>query len=402
MVVLDSPKSGALLNGEVFVSARAASVSADIDRVVFTLPDGTELEDSSAPFEFEWDSTDAVDGFATITAKAYVGFDQVSTEHAVDVLVMNSAPCTTVNEDENVPLTIPNDGINDLVSSIDVDSGGRAVDVKLSLDLAHEDLFELGASLTSPSGTETVLRLRDYEADGGALLIDEPLGVFRGEPVEGRWELRIYDYFAPDVVFPTPAGTVLSWSLGFATACEAPSNEPDGDDPLERGLLDHIPLDDGADNLARPQENVMHGTTAVQGPVGRARRFNGTSDVIALRTSFSQPVPEISLCAWAKTSYAGTIMASNWATPTEANHSEREKRASDSLETARKQQPSTVNETTCTFKGASMTSECTREASPTTRSVFRTRPKGTLPGAPQLSAEDWWITFPWMTAQTIS
>ncbi len=80
-----------------------------------------------------------------------------------------------------------------------------------------------------------------------------------------------------------------------------------------RGLVDHIPLDDGAENIAQPQENVMYGTTSVEGPTGRARRFNGTTDLIALRSSFSQPVPEISLCAWAKTSFSGTSMSSNWA-----------------------------------------------------------------------------------------
>ncbi len=79
----------------------------------------------------------------------------------------------------------------------------------------------------------------------------------------------------------------------------------------ELTLVDHFPLDQGGENLVRPQENVLRGTTVIDGVFEKARRFNGTSDVIALRTSYSGTVPKISLCAWVRTSFAGPPM-SNW------------------------------------------------------------------------------------------
>ncbi len=78
------------------------------------------------------------------------------------------------------------------------------------------------------------------------------------------------------------------------------------------GIVDHYPLDDSAENSARPQENTLHGTDPITGKIGGARHFDGMSDVIALKSFYDRAVHEISLCAWVKTSFSGDSWSSNW------------------------------------------------------------------------------------------
>jgi subtilisin-like proprotein convertase family protein/subtilisin family serine protease len=135
-------------------------------------------------------------------------------------------------------IPIPDDAPG-IASSIAVADLGRALDVAVSVDIAHTWIGDLRVSLRAPNGAEIVLHDREganaknlrrtyTSADKPALL------ALRGQSITGNWTIAVEDKASEDT------GFLKAWSLSFeiqadqpikveeATAIRIPDNTPAG------------------------------------------------------------------------------------------------------------------------------------------------------------------------------
>ena len=112
----------------------------------------------------------------------------------------------------NMPLIDPQNG-QLLVSEIDIPVAGPVVRVRVTLDLSHGDLSELTIILTSPTGTEVVLRSGQPGQDlltifpDASLPVEGNMGDFVGENTTGKWSLSFEDNQ------PVTSPVVNNWSV---------------------------------------------------------------------------------------------------------------------------------------------------------------------------------------------
>ena len=213
-VAITAPADGATVSGDVMVSADAADSDGTVNRVSFSLPDGTTVDDNTAPYELAWDSTTVADGAAVISATAYDNVGAASTAASVNVTVNNGTTCESGTFDAtDVPRAIPDNSTVPIRSDLIVDTVGNVGTINLSLNITHSYIGDLKVLLVSPSGTRYLVHNRSGGSADNVVINDLPLGVFTGEPANGRWRLRVYDLAAADT------GTVDSWSLTIAPDC---------------------------------------------------------------------------------------------------------------------------------------------------------------------------------------
>ncbi len=236
VVALRSPRGETDLKGQITLSAKAASESGTINRVEFILPNGESFVDDSAPYEMQWDTTKVPDGFAVFEARVFDDQEVLGPEDFVEALILNGETCHHEVAASNTPTSIPNDGVRELVSTIEVAHADQIVGAELSLEIRHEDTLELAMWLVSPSGNYHVISTRDQTDDTRISIVNQPIEGTRGERVSGTWELHVVDYFAKSSVFPTNAGTLESWSVTFESTCHDPKPEIPGHPEL--GSLD--------------------------------------------------------------------------------------------------------------------------------------------------------------------
>ena len=213
-VAVTSPADGSTVSGEVLVSADAADADGTVARVSFALPDGSTVDDDTAPYELAWDSTTVGDGAAAITATAYdnVGASASST---VNVTVENGTGCVNGTfSASGLPRAIPDNTSSGRSVRLNVDGVGNVGTITLSLNITHSYIGDLKVVLASPSGTRYVVHNRSGGSADNIAIVDLPLGVFTGEPANGAWKLRVSDLAAYDT------GTIDSWSLTITGDCD--------------------------------------------------------------------------------------------------------------------------------------------------------------------------------------
>ncbi len=230
VVALQSPRGEVDLKGQITLSAKVASESGTIERVEFMLPNGERFVDYSEPYEMEWDTTKISDGFAVFEALVFDDQDVLGPVDLVEALILNGETCHTEVAASPTPNTIPNNGVSELVSTIEVENSDQIVGAELSLEIRHEDTLELAMWLISPSGNYHSISTRGQRDDTRISIVNQPIEGTRGELASGTWELHVVDYFAKNSAFPTDAGTLESWSLTLESACYDPGPEiPDID-----------------------------------------------------------------------------------------------------------------------------------------------------------------------------
>ena len=119
-VSITAPSNGDSVSGDVTVSATAADSDGTVARVSFELPDGTTVDDTTAPFSVSWDSTTVADGTGyTIRATAYDNIGAASSPSSIMVDVANGTQCTGGTYDaSDVPLDIPDNNSTGITSSV--------------------------------------------------------------------------------------------------------------------------------------------------------------------------------------------------------------------------------------------------------------------------------------------
>lgn len=116
-------------------------------------------------------------------------------------------------------LTIP-DNSDTGVSDIAVATGTCTIAaISVDLTVTHQCDSDLVIDLTSPNGTNVVLRdavgmcmtgFTDHYMSGGTT--ESPIDGFIGQPASGNWILRVVDNFGSDT------GTFDSWALSITCA----------------------------------------------------------------------------------------------------------------------------------------------------------------------------------------
>ncbi|WP_207680126.1 Ig-like domain-containing protein [Desulfonema magnum] len=138
-------------------------------------------------------------------------------------------PVIIINSGE-VSLPIPDENAKGVGSKLEISKKVILTDVNVRLNIRHPYVEDISACLISPSGTKITLfenltgtraNFRNTKLDDNAEIsihnADAPftgtfrptdsLDVFRGEPVNGRWKLKVYDDRAYD------EGILVSWGL---------------------------------------------------------------------------------------------------------------------------------------------------------------------------------------------
>lgn len=211
-VSITEPADGDTVSGQVTVSASASDSDGTVARVVFGLPDGTSVEDTTAPYTANWDSTTAADGQHEITAEA---FDDLgaSTQTSVMVTVSNGMECSTGSYNSDTPMPIPDNDSTGITSTLSVSGGGQISALSVSLDITHTWRGDLRVTLISPTGTQVVLHDRTGSYRDNLVLTDVAVPDVVGEDAAGTWSLKVQDLAAYDT------GTLNNWSIDVIADC---------------------------------------------------------------------------------------------------------------------------------------------------------------------------------------
>jgi len=225
-VAITAPADGATVSGDVVVSADAADSDGSVDHVTFALPDGSSVDDDTAPYELAWDSTTVADGAAAISATAVDNVGAASTVSTVNVSVSNGTSCESGTfQAADVPIAIPDNNANGIRSYLDVSGSGNVGTITLSMRITHTYIGDVKAVLISPNGTRYAIHNRSGGSADNIIVNDLQLGNFNGEPANGQWRLRVIDYAGFDT------GTLDSWSLTITPDCGGGPKWSASDDP---------------------------------------------------------------------------------------------------------------------------------------------------------------------------
>jgi subtilisin family serine protease len=158
-VAITAPEDGALVGGDVIITADASDdvAVAAVDFVVDGITVGT---DTTAPYEFVWDSSPTSDGPHELLAIATDPFDNSTTSELVVVTTDNTGPALTL--DTPLPGTLLS-GTAELAATASDTSGIDRVDflidgVELGSDTTAPYSFSWNTA-ASPDGTHDVLAI---------------------------------------------------------------------------------------------------------------------------------------------------------------------------------------------------------------------------------------------------
>ena len=208
------------MSGTITVSANATDADGTVASVKFTLPDGTTVTDTTAPFSTTFDTTKVADGSRVFTAVATDNLGATTTT-SVTVTVANGDCIDNTFNATDVPKAIPDNNATGITSTIPVVGNGNVAAFTLSLNITHTFRGDLLVTLTSPAGlTATVFNGVLNDATDNLIIVNKSSTVFNGEVAAGNWKLKVVDRAAQDV------GTLNSWSFHIVGNCFSGSAAP--------------------------------------------------------------------------------------------------------------------------------------------------------------------------------
>lgn len=232
-VSITAPTNGAEVEDTVIVAATAADADGTVAKVTFTLPDGTTVEDTTAPYTATWDSNTVADGVYTITAIATDNLGAASAPASVSVEVSNAIECVDDTfSATNLPVAIPDNFPGGLTSSISIGAPGTVGTLSLSLNIQHTWRGDLRVILSSPTGQQYTVHDRSGGSADNLVLTNLEIPAFVGASVAGPWTLKVIDTAGGDT------GTIVSWSLTLVGNC-APSGDWSGKAEPNVNLVDN-------------------------------------------------------------------------------------------------------------------------------------------------------------------
>lgn len=221
-LTITSPSEGERLGGTINITADANDADGSIASVVFTLPDGSEIADDSAPYSVSWDSGLASDGAARISAIAIDDLGEASERSNVNIEVENGTVCVDGTFDNTTRVSIPDNNVTGITSEITVSGAGSIESLSLSLNITHTYRGDLMVSLTSPDGTTFDVHNGTGGGDDDLVISGAEISDFVGENAAGTWTLSVHDRYNQDT------GDLNSWSLEIRGSCLGGGGNGDG------------------------------------------------------------------------------------------------------------------------------------------------------------------------------
>jgi vibriolysin len=212
-VAITAPSNGSTVFGSVNVTATATDVDGTVASVVFTLPDGTTVTDSTAPYETTWVSSTVANGSYPITAVATD--DDGATGTSTVTVTVNNIPCTSdVFTSTDVPTDIPDFDPTGITSALPIVGNGVVATLSLSLNIQHTYQGDLAVHLVSPSGARYRIHYRTGGTTDNLVITDRAIPAAVGQTLEGTWSLEVSDRARVD------RGSLTAWSLNVVGRCQ--------------------------------------------------------------------------------------------------------------------------------------------------------------------------------------
>lgn len=215
-VSITSPTAGSTVSGTITVAANASDSDGTVVSVVFGLPDGTTVTDTTAPFSTPFDTTKVADGAGRVFTATATDDKGATATTSVMVTVANGGGGACINgsfTSIDVPKSIPDNNATGVTSNLSVTGNGTVQSLSLSLNITHTFRGDLVVTLISPGGTQFIVSNR---AGGGAdnlVITNQAITAFAGQVAAGTWKLKVQDLASIDV------GTLNSWSLNIVGNC---------------------------------------------------------------------------------------------------------------------------------------------------------------------------------------
>lgn len=158
------------------------------------------------------------------------------------------------------PVAIPDNDVNGVTSTIEINDPLQVFGVNASLDISHTWIGDLVVSLTSPAGTQAVL----HNGSGGSaddIVQSYDLSVFDGEMATGVWTLAITDNAAGD------NGTLNSWGFTLTALGEVAPAAPTANFEYTKAALTVIfnnTSDDINDDIVSYEWNFGDGSSSME------------------------------------------------------------------------------------------------------------------------------------------
>ncbi|HSS01549.1 MAG TPA: proprotein convertase P-domain-containing protein [Kofleriaceae bacterium] len=215
-VSITSPTAGSTVSGTINVAATAADTDGTVASVAFTMPDGSTVTDTTAPFATTFDTTKVPDGAGKVF-KAVATDDRGATAtSSVTVTVANNTGGQCINgafTSTDVPKAIPDNNATGVTSVLPVTGNGTVASLSLSLNISHTFRGDLVVTLISPGGTQFVVSNRAGGSADNIVITNQAITAFSGQTAAGTWQLKVADVASVDV------GTINSWSLNIVGNC---------------------------------------------------------------------------------------------------------------------------------------------------------------------------------------
>lgn len=215
---ITSPANGATVSGSITVTANAADSDGTVASVRFSLPDGTSVTDTTAPYSATWNTATVANGSRAISVTA-TDDDGATATASVSVTVNNGGGGGCVNgtfSSTDVPKNILDNATAN--STLAVTGDGTVGSLALSLNINHTYRGDLVVTLLGPDGTSFVVSNRAGGSADNLVITNQAVTAFAGKVAAGTWTLRVQDAAAGDT------GALTSWSLAIVGNCGGGGN----------------------------------------------------------------------------------------------------------------------------------------------------------------------------------
>jgi subtilisin-like proprotein convertase family protein len=214
-VSITSPTNGSTVSGTLIVSADASDADGTVVSVQFTLPDGSTVTDTTAPFTTTFDTTRIASGAGkTITATATDNAGATSSSTVMFTIDNGGVACiNNTFTSTDVPKMIPDNNPTGITSVLPVTGNGGVGTLSLSLNITHTFRGDLVVTLISPGGAQFVVSNRQGGNAHDLIINNQVITAFNGQTAAGTWQLKVQDLARVDV------GTLNSWSLNIVGNC---------------------------------------------------------------------------------------------------------------------------------------------------------------------------------------
>src|SRR6185436_11627334 len=146
-----------------------------------TMPDGSTVTDTTAPFATTFDTTRVPDGAGKVFTAVATDDKGATATSSVTVSVANNPGGQCINvvfTSTDVPKSIPDNNATGVISALPVTGNGVVQSLSLSLNITHTFRGDLVVTLISPGGTQFLVSNRAGGSDDNIIITNQAVTAF--------------------------------------------------------------------------------------------------------------------------------------------------------------------------------------------------------------------------------